>query len=156
MTAPTVAPWDAVTTALLRLLEGAGRPIFDGVYGGDPTAPPYWYGILYAVGGGDSDALPDLDGVHGAQTGAWQVSCVGSSRTQAQAAARILTGRVLARTADGGWAHPLTLPPPWQVVDRRLDDGTPGVDRQVDPPRTVFVVPARLLLTCTTSATIGV
>ena len=146
MTALT-PPLDETTTALLELLKGAGRPVYDGAFDGDPAAPPYWYSILYALPGGSADPMPDLDDDNDTVTALYQASTVSNRRDQAQLGARILHDRLLARTPAGGWLHALVLPAGWQCVGRRPAPELPGVERTGNPPRAVFTVPARYFLT---------
>jgi hypothetical protein len=141
-------PLDLITTNLLTLLRTAGRPVYDGAYEGDPTAPDYWYGILYRIGGGDSDPTPDLDADPRTVTVAYQVTTVGKTRNQAEAGGRILRDRLLGRTA-GTWAYPLTMPAGWVCAHRRPDPVMPGIDRVGDTPNAVYSMPARYQLTVT-------
>ena len=147
MTALT-PPLDLVTTAVLELLRGADRPVYDGAFDGDPLAPDYWYSILYAVPGGDADAMPDLDDENDTVTVPFQVSTVSDLRNEAQAGARVLHDRLLARSrVRDDWAFPLVMPDGWQCIGRRPDPSLPGVERTGAPPNAIFTVPARYLLT---------
>lgn len=142
------APMDLVTTAVLDLLNDAqeGRKVYDGAYSGDPTTPAYPYGILYRIAGGTADPMPDLDADPQTVTVAYQVTAVSNLRNQCEATARLFHDRLLARD-DDGWRYPIAAPDGWAVVDRRPDPAMPGVDRTGDPPRVVYSLPARYLLT---------
>lgn len=150
-------PLDEVTTALLTLLRGAGRPVFRSAYAGDgtgdgtndadPVTPPYWYAILYRILGGDADPLPDLDDRQQTVTVAYQVSAVSDRPDQVEKAGRILRDRLLGRGPSGAWAYSLTLPDGWLCTDRRADSVTPGIDPAGEAPNRVFSLPARYLLT---------
>lgn len=133
------APLDLVTTAVLELLRGAGRPVYDGAYTGDPARPPFWYSILYRLTGGSSDPLPDLDDSYDEVTAPYQVTAVADRRNQAEAASRILRDRLL--------TGPLVMPDGWACIRVRPDDATPGVDRSGTEPNAIFTVPARYLIT---------
>lgn len=147
MTAPVYSlPLDQATTALLELLRGTGRTVWDGAYGGDPTKPAYPYGILYALPGGSSDPFPDLGGRRLPVTLAFQVTAVSTVRNQCQATVRQFHDQVLARTA-AGWVHDLPAPAGWECVDRTPDPVMPGVDRTGEPPRVVYSSPLRFALT---------
>ncbi|WP_157936891.1 hypothetical protein, partial [Geodermatophilus chilensis] len=144
MTAPALSPpLDQITTALLGLLRGTGRDVWDGAYGGDPTQPAYPYGILYRIPGGSSDATPDLSGTPRTQTVPYQVTTVSNLRNQCEHTARLFRDRLLAR-APGGFLHPLPTLDGWACVDRRPDPAMPGIDRAGDHPTAVFS-PARPL-----------
>jgi hypothetical protein len=84
------------------------------------------------------------------------VSAVSNLRNQAQAGARQLRDRLLARTADrpdllyanqADWLYPIDGPDGWQIVDRRPDPALPGVIRSGDTPAAVFTAPFRFSLT---------
>lgn len=155
------APLDEVTTAVLGLLRGTGRPVFDSGYtrdpqlagsdrryAADPVKPPYPYGILYRIPGGSADATPDLGISMRDVTVAFQVTAVSNYRNQCEYAAREARDRLLAR-APGGWAYPLLLPTGWVCVDRRPDPAMPGIDRVGNYPNAIFNAPARYLITVT-------
>jgi hypothetical protein len=146
VTVPWSPPLDAVTTALLELLRGTGRPVYDGSYGGDPLRPPPVYGVLYTLPG-NADPIPTMDADWRVVTASWQVSAVSSLRNQAQFARRQFTDRLLARHDDGRWLHDLAVPPGWVCVDRRPDDVLPGTDREGQLPNAIFTAPLVFRLT---------
>lgn len=149
VTAPVhSAPLDLVTTAVLELLRGTGRTVYDGAYAGDPTSPTYPYGVLYRIPGGSSDATPDLAMTRQSVTVAFQVTAVSSLRNQCEATTRLFRDRLMARDI-GGWVHELTLPPGWACTNRSPDPTMPGVDRSGDPPRAIYSCPLRFQLTVT-------
>lgn len=157
MTNPVLSPpLDEITTALLALLRGSGLMVFDGAFHGDgdgdgdndadPINPPYPYGILYRIAGGDADPLPDLDDHADTVTVPYQVTAVGATRNQAEKAGRIFHDRLLGRST-GGWAYSPAMPAGWLLARRRPDPTVPDVVRAGDPPTVVFSQPARYLLT---------
>ena len=137
-------PVDEITTAVLDLLNASGFVVWDGAYGGSPTAPAYPYGVLYALFGGDSDPLPELDGRHDSVTLPFQVTSVSDRRNQCQALGARLRGQMLAGV--------LPVVAGWACVERRMDPVMPGVDRVGEPPNVVFSEPARYLLTYSPSS----
>ena len=139
-------PLDQVTTAVLELLRGTGRTVWDGAYGGDPAQPAYPYGVLYRLTGGNSDPLPDLDADGDEVTVAYQVTAVSNLRNQCENTGVRFRDRVLARNTDG-WVYGIAVPAGWQVIDRRPDPALPGIDRAGDPPRAVYSLPFRFALT---------
>lgn len=140
------APLDLVTTAILGLLTGTGRTIYDAVYDGNPTRPPYPYGILYRLLGGSSDPFPDLGGDPQEDTLAYQVTAVSNLRNQCEATGRLFRDRILAR--DGtGWVYGLILPTGWVCIDRRPDPAMPGIDRAGDGAAAVYSLPLRFTVT---------
>lgn len=148
MTTPThSAPLDLVTTAVLNLLRGTGRTVYDGAYAGSPTQPAYPYAVLYRIPGGSSDPFPDLDANPREATVAYQVTAVSSLRNQCEATGRQLRDRVLTRNPDGTWLHPIAIPNGWQVIRRTPDDVLPGVDQTGQPPSAVFSTPFRFHIT---------
>jgi hypothetical protein len=160
VTTPILSPpLDEVTTALLTLLRGTGRPVFRSAYAGDgtgdgvndanPISPPYWYAILYRILGGDADPLPSLDDDGRTTTVAYQVTVVSDRPDQVEKAARIVRDRVLGKAPSGGWAYPLTLPAGWVCARRAPDSVTPGIDPTGEAPNRVFSLPQRFLLTIT-------
>lgn len=148
MTTPYSPPLDLVTTAVLELLRGTGRTVYDGAYAGDPLRPTYPYAVLYRIAGGSADPFPDLDANLREVTAAYQVTTVSNVRNQAEATGRLMRDRVLARAADG-YLHPLAMPPGWACIGRRPDSAAPGIDRTGDHPNAIFSQPARFYLTIT-------
>lgn len=148
MTNPVLSPpLDEVTTAVLTLLRTSGRTVHDAVYTGDPITPVYPYSILYALFGGDTNPMPDLDDRHDSVTLPFQVTSVSNLRNQTQRIGRELRDRLVGKSPAGGYAYPLVMPTGWVCIDRRPDPAVPGVDRTGDTPTAVFSQPARYLLT---------
>lgn len=147
MTTPLYsAPLDQVTTAILGLLKGTGRTVYDHVFDGDPIRPPDTYGIFYRLLGGSSDPFPDLDDDPREVTLAYQVTAVSKYRNQCEATGRLFRDRVLAR--DGtGWVYGITLPAGWVCIDRRPDPAMPGIDRAGDGAASTFSLPLRFTIT---------
>jgi hypothetical protein len=147
VTTPAVsAPLDQITTALLNLLNASSRKVWDGAYGGSPTAPTYPYGILYRIAGGTSDFTPDLGDSRPTVVVPYQVTAVSNVRNQCEQTGRVFRDRILARTRDG-FTYPLAMPDGWACTDRRPDPVMPGIDRTGDVPNAIFTLPARFYLT---------
>lgn len=141
-------PLDDVTTAVLTLLNGTGRKVWDGQYGGSPTAPTYPYGVLYRIAGGSADFTPDMGGEPRTIVVPYQVTAVSNLRNQCELAARQYRDRLLARV-PGGFRYPLAMPDGWRCVDRRPDPAMPGIDRTGNEPNSILSLPARFYLTIT-------
>lgn len=143
-------PLDEITTALLDLLDLSGRTRaakqgFDGDYDGDPVKPPYPYWVLYAIPGGSSDPMPDLDKRGDEVTAAWQLTAVSKFRNQAQQLARVCHDLVVARTG-AAWAYAIVVPDGWVCTDRTADQPA-GVIRTGQTPNAIFTAPLRFTLT---------
>lgn len=151
MTNPVLSPpLDLITTAVLDLLNASSRKVWDGAYGGSPTAPAYPYGVLYRIPGGSSDATPDMSGDPRTVIVPYQVTAVSNLRNQCEATARVFRDRLLARI-PGGFLYPLAMPEGWRCTDRRPDPAMPGIDRTGDTPNAIYSLPARFYLTITSA-----
>jgi len=144
------APLDLVTTAVLTLLRGTGRTVYDAVYAGDPLKPPYPYGLLYRLPGGSADATPDLAMSLRDVTVPYQVTAVSNLRNQCEHAGREFRDRIFAREL-GGWKNPLPMPDGWTCTARLIDPVMPGVDQAGTQPNVVFSQPFRFYLTVSPS-----
>lgn len=154
MTNPVLsAPLDLITTAVLDLLNASGRKVWDGAYGGSPTAPAYPYGILYRLPGGSSDDTPDLGDTRQTVTAVWQVTTVSKLRNQCERTAQMFHDRLVGRTRPPGgpwqYAHDLAMPDGWVCTRRAPDPAMPGIDRVGNEPNAVYSLPARYYLTLT-------
>lgn len=147
MTNPVLsAPLDVITTNVINLLKTTGRPVYDGVYGGNPTSPTFPYAIAYQLPGGNADATPDMGATLQTVTAVFQVTSVSNVRNQCQNTTRQMRDRLIGR-AEGDWAYELAMPAGWVCTAREPDSVLPGVDRQGDPPTAIYSQSARYLLT---------
>lgn len=153
------APLDEVTTAVLGLLRGTGRPVFDSGYtrdpqlagsdrryAADPVKPPYPYGILYRIPGGSADATPDLGISMRDVTVAFQVTAVSNYRNQCEFTGRQFRDRIFDREL-GGWKYSIAMPDGWFCTARLIDPVLPGVDQAGQQPTVTYSQPSRFYLT---------
>lgn len=147
MTTPTAsAPLSDITTAVLTLLEGTGRDVWDGAYGGSPTQPAYPYLLLLRIAGGSSDPLPDLDADPQTVTVPYQVTAVSNYRNQCEFTGRQFRDRIFDREL-GGWKYSIAMPDGWFCTARLIDPVLPGVDQAGQQPTVTYSQPSRFYLT---------
>lgn len=152
--ATTVLDKRPITNELLTLLAtGTGKIIGDGRMPDDlPTKDPW--AIVYSIDGArfvDVDKIGDDD-----SSFAYQVSCVGRSREQAEwMQDRVI--RTLTQRQGVGWSVPwpvdlLADPPnPWSVIGRLVDEPVGGIDREGSAGNFLFTAATRLTIIVTPS-----
>lgn len=148
-----LAPAGVTAAAVLALLQSTGRKVHDGQYRG--TQPPlpadYPFAVFYPITGGGYDG-PPLTGPSEQVTQAFQATCTGQTRAQAQALADELQGLAHGRLPSGAFNTPLAVPG-YTVLDRAPDPTPPGVMPVGDPPNRVWNSPVRFTVTVTPTTT---
>lgn len=143
-----------VTNQLLEMLRrGTAIPV------GDHKAPKqgvldpeddYPYAILYEMEGGAFSG-PALTAPEADADFRYQVTCVGTSRSQARWAADRVRRTMVDREPTGAFKVSYTAPPGVKLTDRLLIGGSGYTEVDGDPPNELYSIPTLYALGATPS-----